>query len=104
MTINPREEQPPPQADDQPSRCANWPENHVATKEKRSNQADVEDKRSTRSINGTGLSAGMGRALGNWGTTGRLIALLVVVLAVLLLGAWLFQLTIDLGPLHLTRR
>ncbi|MFD2422392.1 hypothetical protein [Amycolatopsis pigmentata] len=53
--------------------------------------------------NGYRFTALAGRALSDWGTTARLIATLVAILAVLVVGAGLFGLNVDVGPVHLTR-
>ncbi|MEV0049465.1 hypothetical protein AB0H34_03085 [Saccharopolyspora shandongensis] len=41
-------------------------------------------------------------SLRTWGATARLASVLLLVLVALLVGAWAFGLTIDIGPIRLS--
>lgn len=49
-----------------------------------------------RSVSNTAL----GRTLLSWGTAARFTMITAVLLGVLLVGAWLFGLNVEVGPIH----
>lgn len=78
--------------DDEHSECGDRPAAAVPT-----NQPF--DERRT-----SGLLRAVGHALASWASTTRLIAIVCATLVVVFLGVWLFQLRIEIGPVHVTGR
>lgn len=104
MTIGRGREQPLPRDDDRQSHHADRHSTFDEPNNAPDERKEGDDERRPGAPTGHDLVALLRRALNGWGTTARLIAIMIAVLAVLLVGAGMFKLTIDIGFVHLTGR